>query len=110
MKDQNIGKIGNFDPKEYVQPAQTAAKLSLIFGIISICTIIFDGIGVFPGIIGLVFALVADQRGNSSSVRLSGMLLSLIGTILSMLALFGLTYFYSCYTPEAETIASLILR
>ena len=60
--------------------------IGLVFGILSIVTSCCFGIGIVPGIVGLVCSIFGEKR-QKSGLAIGGLICSIIGVLLSILML-----------------------
>lgn len=86
---QAYGPQGMYQqPYSQPQPGNGLAIASLILGICSIPLALFFSIGgIVCGIIGLILAIMAKNRGNLSGMRTGGLICSIIGLVLSIVFL-----------------------
>ena len=86
---QAYGPQGMYQqPYSQPQPGNGLAIASLILGICSIPLAFFFSIGgIVCGIIGLILAIMAKNRGNLSGMRTGGLICSIIGLVISIILL-----------------------
>jgi hypothetical protein len=59
---------------------------SLVLGIISLVTSFFGG-GLVVGIVGIILAVVAKKKGQTGAMATVGLVLSIVGIVISILVL-----------------------
>lgn len=75
----------------------------VIFG--SICGSLF---GIIAGIVGLILAAQAKKQGNTSGIRVGGLVLSIIGLVICSIALLSNIACYSRYFGAVNDLNSLL--
>ena len=73
----------DMDSNEYDSSKQGMAIASLVFGILSF-VILFFFVGVFAGILGLIFGIIV-LRARESGIATAGVVLSIVGIFINLI-------------------------
>ena len=93
QQNSSYGNESNPYPQQPVytvpqpKPANGMAIASMVLGILSVICCCAGFLGVLPGVIGLILAIICFSKGNKGGMAVAGLVLNIIGVALAVVAL-----------------------
>jgi len=102
-EQNNMYQDYTVDPVVVVEekPNNTLAIVSLVMGILSILLCCCFGVGIIFGIIGIVCAIMAKNKGQSKGLVIAGLVCSIVGCVFSVASI---AYWVYCFALAAESM------